>query len=71
MPNPKREITFSIDTLFDMRFNKHIHKYFDFFSDLIDDGFILLFGRDGEVLTTIKDQQHLKNFKKSLNLTIE
>ena len=71
MPNPKTEITFSIDTLFDMRFNKHVHKYFDFFAELIDDGFILSFGRDGEVLTTIKDHQHLSNFKKSLKLTIE
>jgi hypothetical protein len=71
MPNPKREITFSIDTLFDMQFNSHIHKYFDFFAELIDDGFILSFGRQDEILTTIKDKGHLANFKRSLNLTID
>lgn len=71
MPNPKKEINFSIDTLFDMQFNKHIHKYFGFFEELIDDNFILLFGRNDEVLTTVKDKKHLENFKKSLNLTID
>jgi len=71
MPNQKREITFSIDTLFDMRFNSHIHKYFEFFAELIDDNFILLFGRRDEILTTIKDKEHLANFKRSLNLTID
>lgn len=71
MPKPKREITFSIDTLFDMQFNNHIHKYFDFFAELIDDDFILLFGRREEILTTIKDKEHLYKFKRSLNLTID
>ena len=71
MGNPKQEITFSIDTLFDMRFNKHVHKYFDFFAELIDDGYILSFERRSEVLTTIKDKNHLANFKRSLNLTTD
>jgi hypothetical protein len=71
MPNPKQEINFSIDTLFDMQFNKHIHAYFDFFAVLIDDGYTLSFCRREEKLTTIKDKAHLDNFKRSLNLTIE
>lgn len=70
MPNPKQEISFSIDTLFDMQFNSHIHKYFEFLAGLIDDGYVLSFGRSNEILTTIKDKEHLNNFKKSLNLTI-
>ncbi|QLC65556.1 hypothetical protein LPB248_04385 [Flavobacterium sp. LPB0248] len=68
MPNPKKEIRFSIDTLFDMRFNNHVHDYFTFFEKLIDDDFILLFERGGEVLTQINDKNHLQNFKNSLNL---
>ena len=71
MPNPKREITFSIDTLFDMQFNNHVHRFFEFFEELIDDGFVLQFARNDEVLTTIKDKGHLTNFKKSLNLTLD
>ncbi|GAL83617.1 hypothetical protein MYP_844 [Sporocytophaga myxococcoides] len=54
-----------------MQFNNHVHKFFVLFEELIDDGFVLQFARNDEVLTIIKDKGHLKNFKKSLNLTLD
>ena len=65
MPNPKQEIRFSIETIEDMRFNKHVYSYFDFLASLIDDDFHLSFYRDEMIMTTIKDKGHLENFKRS------
>lgn len=65
MPIPEKEIRFSIETIESMMYNKHIYSYFEFLSVLIEDDFVLEFYRDDNKLTSIKDQTHLENFKRS------
>lgn len=66
--NPQKDIRFSIDTIENMMFNhKHIQVYFEFLENLVKDGFELSFYRIGseECLTTIRDLNHLNNFRRS------
>lgn len=65
MPRPKQEIRFSIVTIEDMVFNERIYDFFNLLTTLINDGYWLSFYRHDEKLTTIKDVQHLENFKRS------
>jgi hypothetical protein len=65
MPKPKQEISFSIETIEDMMFNERIYDFFNLLTTLINDGNWLSFYRHNEKLTTIKDAQHLENFKRS------
>jgi len=66
MPNPKRNISFLIDTIEDLLYNKHKNDHLNFLEILINDGFSITIYRVGfdEPLTTINDIKHFENFKR-------
>ncbi|WP_126247755.1 hypothetical protein [Chitinophaga rhizosphaerae] len=67
MPNPEREVSFLIDTIENLLYNKHKNDHLKFLETLVNDGFSITFYRigDDEPLTTINDIEHFENFKRT------
>lgn len=64
-------VRFVIDTIDDLALSDKITPLFDYFKILIADGYELEFYRsstDDECLTTIRDNNHLINFRRSLQV---